>query len=265
MRKGTILTAFILFVSSLMGSESPQELLKSFYLLNHTGQTLEFVKGQKEKYLPLRHFKMGIWDAVKLVDTLVDESRPDQIFSPSHYFCRTAEALRKDNQPRWLILTGFIYDLGKVLTLYGEPSWAVYGETFPVGCAFSDLIAFAPYFRFNPDKHISRTQMLTGVYAPYCGLAQIHMSWGQDEYLYHVVKDYLPEEAAFIIRFRSFKSLQKGGYRHLLSAKDLEMLPSLTLFKQYEQKGKELELDWLAVKPYYEALVAEFFPPVIDW
>lgn len=256
----------LLFVSSsLLSEEAPRRLLKNFYLENHTEQTLDFVQKQKDKFFPPRRFKIGIWDAVKLVDTLVDESTPERPHPSSFYFCRTAEALRKDNHPRWLILTGFIYDLGKVLKFYGEPSWAVYGETFPLGCPFSELIAYHKDFRSNPDKHIPRTQRGTGIYAHNCGLAAVHMSWGQNEYLYQVVKKYLPEEAAFIIRYRSFKALQKGGYRYLLSPKDLELLPWLTLFNEYEKKAPEQELDWEAAKPYYEELVAEFFPPSFDW
>ena len=37
----------------------------------------------------------------------------------------------------WFVLVGLIHDLGKVLCLFGEPQWAVVGDTFPVGCAFS--------------------------------------------------------------------------------------------------------------------------------
>lgn len=260
-----ILTSLLFLITTLEAADNSQELLKNFYLLNHTGQTVEFIQKQKEKLLPPRHFKMGIWDAIKLVDTLVDESTPQRKKNYSYYFCRTAEALRKDDQPRWLILTGLIYDLGKVLTLFGEPSWAVYGETFPVGCAFSDLITYPSFFRFNPDRHISRYQMILGIYPPHCGLGNVQMSWGQDEYLYHVVKQYLPEEASFIIRYHSFKALQKGGYRHLLSPRDHEMLPWLTLFKKYEEDHSLEELDWISLRPYYEALVAEFFPPVLTW
>lgn len=260
------LLCLFLFLASLEGHEHTQDALENFYLLNHTGQTVEFVLQQKEKFIPPRRIKMGIWDAVKLVDTLVDESKLSQHHPSSYYFFRTAEAMRRDDQPRWLILTGLIYDLGKVLTLFGEPSWAVYGETFPVGCAFSDLVCYPSFFRFNPNKHNSRMQTLMGIYTPYCGLSSVHMSWGQDEYLYHIVKEHLREEAAFIIRYRSFNALRKGAYRHLLNQKDKENLQWLNLFHEYVKKGTAIEeFDWVAAKPYYETLVSEFFPPDIDW
>lgn len=261
----TFLIAFI-FVLNALRAENEDEILEDFYLLkNRTEQTYDFVQKQKEKLLPPHRFKLSIWEAVRLVDTLSDESDSNRKHLPSSYFFRTAEALRKDNQPRWLILTGLIYDLGKVLTFFGEPSWAVYGETFPLGCAFSELISFNSSFRFNPDKHISRYQMVLGIYQPHCGLANVQMSWSQDEYLYHVVKDYIPEKAAFIIRYRSFKALQRGGYSYLLSSRDHEMLRWLNLFKRYENDVSNIEVDWTSVKTYYEELVAEFFPPILTW
>lgn len=40
---------------------------------------------------------------------------------------QSAEAARRDQQPRWMILTALIHDLGKILFFYGEPQWAVVG------------------------------------------------------------------------------------------------------------------------------------------
>ena len=51
----------------------------------------------------------------------------------------------------WLQLTGLIHDVGKVMALWGEPQWAVVGDTFPVGCKFSDKCVFPELFKDNPD------------------------------------------------------------------------------------------------------------------
>ncbi|MCS5626690.1 MAG: inositol oxygenase, partial [Planctomycetes bacterium] len=48
--------------------------VKEFYKLNHTHQTLEFVEAKKEQYLKLDHKSMGVWEAIELLDTLVDDS-----------------------------------------------------------------------------------------------------------------------------------------------------------------------------------------------
>jgi len=55
-----------------------------------------------------------------------------------------------------------IHDLGKVLSLFGEPQWAVVGDTFPVGCAFSDKIVFPEYFDANPDRQDEKLSMHLG-------------------------------------------------------------------------------------------------------
>ena len=64
---------------------------------------------------------------------------------------QTAEAIRAANGPRWFIVTGLVHDLGKILCLFGEPQWAVVGDTFPVGCRFSPAIVYSEFFTDNPD------------------------------------------------------------------------------------------------------------------
>lgn len=47
---------------------------------------------------------------------------------------------------------GLVHDVGKIMALYGEPQWAVVGDTFPVGCAFSNKCVFPEFFKDNPDS-----------------------------------------------------------------------------------------------------------------
>ena len=70
---------------------------------------------------------MGIWEALEYLNTLVADSDPDTDLSQIEHNLQTAAAIRCDGHPRWMILTGLIHDLGKVLCLYGEPQWAVVG------------------------------------------------------------------------------------------------------------------------------------------
>lgn len=244
------------------------EHVREFYHTNHVQQTLAFVLQKKKQYLSLQRQKMGIWEAITLFDQLVDESDPDLIGLPQRYHLfQTAEALRLGNQPRWLILTGFLHDLGKILALYGEPQWAVVGDTFPVGCAFSDKVVFSEFFKENPDSQVPLYQTQYGIYSPGCGLDNVHMSWGHDEYLYNVVKEYLPYEASYIIRYHSFYAAHReGAYSHLMNNTDRAMLPWLALFSQYDLYSKTSQvLDFDALMPYYRELVAEFFPSELDW
>jgi inositol oxygenase len=241
--------------------------VREFYRLNHTLQTREFVLAKKRQYTGRKRNEMGIWEALDYLNTLVDESDPDTDLSQIEHNLQTSEAIRKDGHPRWMVLTGLIHDLGKVLCLYGEPQWAVVGDTFPVGCAYSDKIVFPEYFKENPDFKVPEYQTKYGVYSEGCGLDNVDLSWGHDEYLYHVVKDYMPEESLYMIRYHSFyPGHREGAYDHLMNDKDRKMFDWVRLFNPYDLYSKSAERPKLAdVKPYYEELVAEFFPNKIAW
>jgi inositol oxygenase len=241
--------------------------VKEFYRLNHRHQTLDFVLAKKREYLPLARRRMGIWEAMEFLNTLVDDSDPDTDLSQIEHLMQTAEAIRADGHPPWFILTGLIHDLGKVLCLFGEPQWAVVGDTFPVGCRFSEKIVFAEFFAENPDRDVPKYQSECGIYKPGCGLDQVHLSWGHDEYLYHVTKAYLPEPAKYMIRYHSFyPGHREGAYCHLMSDRDREMLEWVRAFNAYDLYSKGSRRPTVAaLRTYYKGLIREFFPAVIGW
>ena len=107
---------------------------------------------------------MGIWEALEYLNTLVDESDPDTDLSQIEHLLQTAEAIRRDGHPRWFILTGLIHDLGKVLCLYGEPQWAVVGDTFPVGCALLRQDRLPRVLRRQPRPPGPRVPDPAGIY-----------------------------------------------------------------------------------------------------
>jgi inositol oxygenase len=247
--------------------EKANPSVAEFYRLNHANQTLAFVLEKENEYVPLRKGKKSIWDAAKYLNTLVDDSDPDTDLSQIEHLMQTSEAIRADGHPRWFILTGFIHDLGKVLCLYGEPQWAVVGDTFPVGCAYSDQIVFPEYFAANPDIQVPEYQTLYGIYEPNCGLENVHLSWGHDEYIYRVAKNYLPEPALYMLRYHSFYAAHRhGAYRHLMSAHDEEMFAWVNKFNPYDLYSKgAAKPNVQELMPYYTGLIAEFFPEEIDW
>ena len=241
--------------------------IAEFYRQNHAGQTLEFVLGKEREYGSLSRGKRGIWEAADYLNTLVDDSDPDTDLSQTEHLLQTAEAIRRDGHPRWMILAGFVHDLGKVLCLYGEPQWAVVGDTFPVGCAWSDDIVFAEYFGLNPDSNVPEYQTANGIYEPHCGLQNVHMSWGHDEYIYRVTRNYLPEPAQYMLRYHSFYPAHRhGAYRHLMSDRDETMFEWVRKFNQYDLYSKgSAKPDVKGLRPFYEDLVSEYFPDQIDW
>lgn len=241
--------------------------VRELYRRNHEGQTLDFVLAKKAEYLRLRRRRMGVWEAFAELGTVVDDSDPDLDLPQTEHALQTAEALRRDGKPEWMILTGLLHDLGKVLCLFGEPQWAVVGDTFPVGCAFSPRIVYAELFAGNPDTRVPERSTPHGIYRPGCGLGAVHLSWGHDEYLYHVLRPHLPEEALAIVRWHSFYAWHREGeYAWMMDAADRRLLEVVREFNPYDLYSKSPERpDWAALRPYYEDLVARFLPDTLAW
>lgn len=243
--------------------ESPARAsVREFYRLNHRHQTLDFVQQCKARYLPLRKQSMSVLEAMEYLNTLVDDSDPDIDLAQREHLLQTSEAIRADGHEDWFVLVGLLHDLGKVLCLFGEPQWAVVGDTFPVGCRYSERIVYSEYFAENPDSFDPRLQTLTGIYEEGCGLRNVHLSWGHDEYLYQIVKDHLPEPALYMIRFHSFYAWHREGeYDYLLDEHDRAMLPWVQKFNPYDLYSKcPTPPDWSALRPYYEQLIARYLP-----
>ena len=241
--------------------------VREFYRLNHTYQTYEFGQEKRRDFASLSRREMGVWEAAEFLNTLVDDSDPDTDLSQLQHLLQTSEHIRRDGQPRWFVAAGFIHDLGKILCLYGEPQWAVVGDTFPVGCAYSDTIVFSKFFESNPDSQNAVYQDRLGVYSEGCGLDNVQMSWGHDEYIYQVAKPYLPMEALYMLRYHSFYPWHReNAYSHLTNAQDREMLKWVRAFNPYDLYTKSHEAPNVSeLKPYYEDLISEFFPSKIKW
>ena len=241
--------------------------VKEFYRLNHQRQTLDFAQGKKAQYLGLDRRRMTVWQALEFLNELVDDSDPDIDLPQIEHLLQTAEAIRADGHPRWFILVGLIHDLGKILCLFGEEQWAVVGDTFPLGCRFSDKVVFHELFAGNPDREVPEYSTATGIYHEGCGLDKVTMSWGHDEYLYQVVKDHLPEPALYMIRYHSFYAAHReGGYGHLMNDRDREMFSWVRAFNPYDLYTKSGQrMDVAALRPFYEELINEYLPGELSW
>lgn len=251
-----------------------QEGVENFYRVNHINQTFDFVKRMREEYGKVDRVEMSIWECCELLNDVVDESDPDLDEPQIEHLLQTAEAIRKDYPNEdWLHLTALIHDLGKVLLLpsFGElPQWAVVGDTFPVGCAFDESIVHHKYFAQNQDYNNTAYNSKFGVYSEGCGLNNVMMSWGHDDYMYLVAKENnttLPSAGLFIIRYHSFYALHKSGaYKHLMNEEDAENLKWLQIFNKYDLYSKsKVRVDVEKVKPYYLSLIEKYFPEKLRW
>ena len=238
-----------------------------FYHQNHEHQTFDYVMAKEKEYFALAKGEKSIWEAAEFLNTLVDDSDPDTDLTQIEHLLQTSEAIRADGHPRWFVLTGFIHDLGKVLCLYGEPQWGVVGDTFPVGCAYSDQIVFPEYFKKNPDYNHPVYSTKYGIYEPNCGLDNVHMSFGHDGYIYEAMKSYLPDSSLAMLRYHSFYAWHRhGAYQHLMNEKDKESLYWVNKFNPYDLCSKgHTKPNLKELKPYYDDLFAEFLPAKIAW
>ena len=241
--------------------------VREFYRLNHQYQTLQFARQKKEHFLKFNQRSMTVWEAIDFLNELVDDSDPDINLPQIEHILQTAEAIRRDGHPRWFILTGLIHDLGKILCHFGEEQWAVVGDTFPLGCRFSEKIVFHEFFKDNPDSKIAEYSTFLGIYEEGCGLDKVTMSWGHDEYLYHVMKDRLPEPALYMIRYHSFyPAHREGEYNELMNDHDRQMFEWVRAFNPYDLYTKSEErVDVEELKPFYDDLINEYLPGKLSW
>jgi inositol oxygenase len=242
-----------------------RDTVKEFYRLNHRYQTYDFVKEKKSNFLQFNKREMPVWEAFDFLNQLVDDSDPDTDLDQLQHLLQTSESIRRDGHPDWMILTGLMHDMGKVLCLFGEPQWAVVGDTFPVGCAYSDKIVYPEFFKNNPDYSNPDYNTQYGIYEKGCGLRNVQMSWGHDEYVYRMLKDYLPEEGLYMLRFHSFYAWHREGeYDYLMDDHDREMLKWVKLFNPYDLYSKSPNPPNLQqLKPFYEDLIKKYLPDTL--
>jgi inositol oxygenase len=248
-----------------------QDTVKATYLEMHTKQTVAFVQERRDKWLKLDKGEFTVMEAIDVLDSLIDESDPDNDLPNSIHDFQTAERIRQQwPEHDWFHLVGLLHDLGKVLAckeIAGDQvleQWAVVGDTFVVGCAPNDGAVFGvESFKDNPDIHHPVFGTKNGIYEPNCGIENLMLSWGHDEYMYQMLEMNgctIPEEGLNMIRFHSFYPWhEKREYTHLESAKDLETLHWVKEFNKFDlySKGDELP-DVEKLKPYYQSLLEKY-------
>uniref|UniRef100_F6HY66 Inositol oxygenase n=1 Tax=Vitis vinifera TaxID=29760 RepID=F6HY66_VITVI len=94
------------------------------------------------------------------------------------------------------------------------------GDTFPGGCAFDESIVHHKYLKENPDDHNPAYNTKYGVYSEGCGLENVMMSWGHDDYMYLVAKEKkttLPAAGLSVIKYHSLLWLVQKNQRNFLN------------------------------------------------
>ncbi|ETE65018.1 Inositol oxygenase, partial [Ophiophagus hannah] len=154
----------------------------------------------------------------------------------------------------WFHLVGLLHDLGKILALSGEPQAWPMPDVPPAG---------GP-----PDPSpSSQCQTKYGMYQPHCGLENVLMSWGHDEYMYQVMKKNkfaLPEESP--PRWWPQEELGDPWGKMLASPWLIKSCSEETQHHKFDLYTKCEQLpDPQQLKPYYECLIAKYCPGQLDW
>ncbi len=234
-------------------------------------QTYDYVQSMKEKYLTF-DTPMNLWDAMAKLNELVDVSDPDLDLPNVQHLIQSAEAIRADNRPDWMQLVGLIHDLGKMMFVKGcdadgtsqAEQWGMVGDVFVVGCALPDTCVYPEFNALNPDSSHELYSTELGPYTRGCGLDQVDLAWGHDEYLYQVLTHHaenrIPEAGMVMIRYHSFYPWHTGGsYTQFTNEKDEQYKEWILDFNQYDlySKGQQLyELD--EVREYYEPIAEKY-------
>ena len=115
-------------------------------------------------------------------------------------------------------------------------------------------------------------QIGTGIYNKKCGLENLKISFGHDEYLYLVLKNNknhkLSKKYWNIIRFHSFYPWHTGkAYQEFMTEEDEKLLEEVLDFNQFDLYSKE-DIDFKLtdeIKEYYQNLLDKYFPEDLQW
>jgi len=258
-----------------------QSVVEKHYTMMRKNQTLEFVKRMYKEHHSMNHRKMTLKEAFTALESFVDASDPD-VDTPnySHAF-QAAEGARKAGCPDWMQLVALIHDLGKLVYLWGKPEngqaggatspqWAIGGDTWVVGCKIPDCVVFPEFNKLNPDATNPEYNTDLGIYEKGCGLNNLMLAYGHDEYLYRVLvhnKTKIPDEGLYMIRFHSCYPWHTGGaYSQFENDTDRRMKARVVAFNKFDLYTKvEKHPDPEKLWPYYEKLVDKYCPGVLEW
>jgi len=234
-------------------------------------QTFDYVQRMHKKYLTFDK-PMDLLEAMEHLNSLIDVSDPDLDLPNIQHLIQSAEAIRADDRPDWMQLTGLIHDLGKVMFLWGcdeegtsqAEQWGMVGDVFVVGCKLPDTCVYPEFNALNSDMANSDYNTDLGIYKAGCGLDNVELAWGHDEYLFQVLQNHrtnnLPEEAMVMIWYHSFYPWHTGGsYKQLLCEKDEQYLEWIRDFNKYDLYTKcNKTYDLEEVKEYYKPIAEKY-------
>lgn len=245
--------------------------VREHYRKMRSRQTYDYVNRMKAKYLTFDK-PLPVWEAMEKLNALIDVSDPDLDLPNVQHLIQSAEAMRADQCPEWMQLVGLIHDLGKVMYLWGADEdgtsqaeqWGLVGDIFVVGCKLPDTAVYPEFNVLNPDMENDKYNSELGIYEVGCGIDNLTMAWGHDEYLFQVLSNHkentIPVEGMVMIRYHSFYPWHTGGsYQSFMVEKDKQYMEWVTQFNQYDlytKSNKVYDLD--EIKEYYQPIIEKY-------
>lgn len=245
--------------------------VRQHYRKMRKNQTYEYVQRMHKKYLTYDK-PMGLWETMDKLNDLIDVSDPDLDLPNVQHLIQSAEAICADNRPDWMQLVGLIHDLGKVMYLWGcdedgtsqKEQWGLVGDIFAVGCRLPDTLVYPEFNSLNSDMHDERYNTPKGIYESGCGIDNLELAWGHDEYLYRVLANHetnsLPKAGMVMIRYHSFYSWHsEGSYSHLTNEQDEQYKEWVVDFNQYDLYTKSNRTHRLdEIREYYQPIAEKY-------
>lgn len=238
--------------------------VRAHYRAMRTNQTPAYVARMTREWGALDKGVLRVQEAFEALDDYVDVSDPDVVLPNRVHALQTAEAMRGRGCPPWMVVTGLVHDLGKVMHVWGreedgqtrESQWGIAGDTWAVNLPFpADRVIcpeYVPVTAPGPASHI-------------------RPCFGHDEYLHSVLFQNrcttLPQQALAMVRYHScYPWHDRGAYQHAEAVDQTRMKPWIMLFNGFDLYSKVREpVPVDGVWPYYDRLLTEFFPDPLRW
>ena len=200
-------------------------------LERHRQQSVEQVEGLRKKYAEPVFGKVRVWDLIERLGSCVDPT-DQRLFCASQqvHVLQMLEAMEHDGTATPdMVLVALIHDLGKVLLLTGEDPANVVCMNGPV------------------SQHDESA-----------GLDNTMIQWNHDEFAYERLKDYIPDDLAWLIRYHS---VEVQAVSTLMDERDLERTERLLLpFARYDHATKSPFNLPSATITKYRDVIEEAFP-----
>ncbi len=197
-------------------------------------QTVDQVKALRKKYLDPIYGKVRVWEMIEKLGMCIDSSDNSlMLTSQFHHVQQILEAMEHDQvEDRNLYLTALLHDIGKVMLLAHEAPENVVG-----------------YIRPLEEPRMG------------AGLEHAIFQFGHDEFAYTRLKDHVPENVAWTIRYHSAMATSLGRW---CNAKEKGFLNStLSKFQPYDLGYKSYSHLPKINMAKYRAMIEDTFPQPI--